>query len=120
MISSGPAAGETAGDKESMYKKIFENLQEAECFLFYEKEKEGTPELATRNFGRVFEVKKDHSKQLGIDWNTNRSPYTCKGNLFCPFSSFADNVIFEDIETGKKYHFSDPVFSLVENTSEPI
>lgn len=74
-------------------------------------------EIATRNLGEVFEVKKE-SGQLGIDWNTEKSPYTCKGNVFCPFYSFASNVIFEDAENGKKYHYSNIANNIVENTTE--
>lgn len=74
-------------------------------------------EISTRNFGQVFEVRKE-SGQLGIDWNTERSPYTCKGEVFNPFYTFANNVIFEDVETGKKYHYSNVVGRIVENTEE--
>lgn len=53
----------------------------------------------------VFTVRKENGK-LGIDWNTNHSPYICQGNTFCPFDTFAQSVIFENVLTGKKYHYS--------------
>ena len=62
-------------------------------------------EVKTRSSGVIFEVKK-HNGKLGIDYNTRRSPYTCNGEIFTPFETFASNVIFEDVETGKQYHYS--------------
>lgn len=62
-------------------------------------------EIITRNHNKIFEVKKE-SNHLGIDWNTERSPYTCKGDIFTPFETFASTVIFENVETGEDYHFS--------------
>ena len=61
-------------------------------------------EIKTRNFDKVFKVYKKNGK-LGIDWNTEKSPYTCKGEVFTPFYTFSHSVIFEDIATGEKYHF---------------
>lgn len=63
-------------------------------------------ETITRNHNKIFEVKKQGGK-LGIDWNTECSPYICKGEIFVPFERFSWSVIFEDIETGKLYHYSD-------------
>ena len=62
-------------------------------------------EIQTRHINTVFTVYEKNGK-LGIDWNTERSPYTCKGDIFTPFETFASTVIFEDVETGEKYHFS--------------
>lgn len=70
----------------------------------------GNIEVKTRNFDKIFRVYKKNGK-LGIDWNTERSPYTCKGEVFTPFETFAQAVIFEDVETGEKYHFDN-----IENT----
>lgn len=70
----------------------------------------GNVEVKTRNFDKIFRVYKKNGK-LGIDWNTERSPYTCKGEVFTPFETFAQTVIFEDVETGEKYHFDN-----IENT----
>lgn len=63
-------------------------------------------EIQTRHFNTVFTVYEKNGK-LGIDWNTERSPYTCKGDIFTPFYTFADSVIFENVETKEKYYFSD-------------
>lgn len=58
-------------------------------------------EIKTRNFDKVFKVyEKDGN--LGIDWNKE---------TFTPLYTFASSVIFEDVETGEKYHFSN-----IENT----
>lgn len=62
-------------------------------------------EIQTRHKDTVFEVYEKNGKQ-GIDWNTERSPYTCKGDIFTPFYTFADSVVFENVENGKLYHFS--------------
>ncbi len=68
-------------------------------------------EVKTRSSGVIFKVKK-HNGRLGIDYNTRRSPYTCKGETFTPFETFASNVIFEDVGTGKQYHYSNITGSL--------
>lgn len=62
-------------------------------------------EIKSRNFDKIFLVYEQNGK-LGIDWNTERSPYTCKGEIFTPFETFANTVVFENVETGKKFHFS--------------
>jgi len=62
-------------------------------------------EIKTRIYNKVFRVYKKNGK-LGIDYNTERSPYTCKGDVFTPFETFAQSVIFENIETGEFFHFS--------------
>lgn len=61
--------------------------------------------IQTRHVDTVFTVYEKNGK-LGIDWNTERNPYTCKGDVFTPFETFANTVIFENVETGKKYCFS--------------
>lgn len=62
-------------------------------------------EIITRQHNRIFEVKNQGGK-LGIDYNTECSPYTCHGEIFTPFDTFAQKVIFEDVDTGKIYHYS--------------
>lgn len=62
-------------------------------------------EIKTNNYDKVFTVYEKNGN-LGIDWNTTRSPYTCRGDIFTPFYTFADSVIFENVETGEKFYFS--------------
>lgn len=61
-------------------------------------------EFKTRKSGIIYEVKKQGGK-IGIDFNTGKSLYTCHGDIFTPFETFAQSVIFEDVDTKKKYHF---------------
>lgn len=62
-------------------------------------------EIKTRNYDKVFPVYEKNGK-LGIDYNTERSSYTYMGDVFTPFEAFAQSVIFENIETGELFHFS--------------
>lgn len=62
-------------------------------------------EIQTRNYSKVFHVYEKAGK-LGIDWNTEKLPYSCNGEIFAPFETFAPSVIFENIETGELFHFS--------------
>ena len=62
-------------------------------------------EIQTRHINTVFTVYEKNGK-LGIDWNTERSPYTCRGDIFTPFETFASTVIFENVETREKFYFS--------------
>ena len=62
-------------------------------------------EIKTRNYGTVFTVKEVNGK-LGIDWNTEKSPTTCNGEVFTPFETFAPTVLFENIENEKTYYWS--------------
>lgn len=62
-------------------------------------------EIRTRNYDKTFCVYEKNGK-LGIDWNTEKSPYTCKGDVFTPFETFAQSVIFENAETKELFHFS--------------
>ena len=80
------------------------------CFVKHE-------EIKTNNFDKVFTVCKKGGK-LGIDWNTNRSPYTCNGDIFTPFNTFATTVIFEDIENGRQYYFDNITNNLKEYKGE--
>lgn len=70
-------------------------------------------EIKTRNYGTVFTVYEKNGN-LGIDWNTNKSPTTSNGDVFVPFESFSYTVIFENVETEKKYHWSNTEDRIVE------
>lgn len=72
-------------------------------------------EFETRQSGMIYEVKKQGEK-MGIDFNTSKSPYTCNGDVFTPFETFAQRVIFEDVDTKKKYHFDNLTNSIKEVT----
>lgn len=61
-------------------------------------------EIITRHFGDVFTVRRE-SGRLGIDWSTEHSPYTSRGEVFSPFSTFAPSVIFEQIGTGYNFYW---------------
>lgn len=67
----------------------------------------GKSEIKTRNHGRIFQVKKQNRK-YGIDWN----------EVFTPFDAFSHSVIFEDVENGKRYHYSNIAENLVELKEE--
>jgi len=62
-------------------------------------------EIKTGDTGKVFTVKKEGG-ELGFDGNTNRSPYTCRGELFTPFAAYAWSVIFRDEDTSHLYRYS--------------
>lgn len=62
-------------------------------------------EFGTGYTGKTFTVKKECGR-LGFDGNINRSPYTCRGELFTPFYSYASSVIFRDEDTGHLYRYS--------------
>lgn len=62
-------------------------------------------EIKTRNFDKIFRVCEKDGR-LGIDWNTEKSPYICKGEVFTPFETFASTVIFENVKTEELYYFS--------------
>ncbi|MBO5100574.1 MAG: hypothetical protein J6B63_04620 [Treponema sp.] len=53
-------------------------------------------EIKTRHFDKIFKVYEKNGK-LGIDWNTERNPLTCDGNVFVPLEVFADTVVFEKV-----------------------
>ena len=46
--------------------------------------------------------------------NTEKLPTTCNGEVFAPFETFAPTVIFENVENGKKYHWSNAENGIVE------
>lgn len=70
-------------------------------------------EIKTRNYGSAFIVKEVGGK-LGIDWNTEKSPTTCDGEVFTPFETFASEVIFENVKNGEKHHWSNTENRIVE------
>lgn len=72
---------------------------------FYDYNYSDHKEIKTRIFDKVFRVYEKDGK-LGFDYNTERNPYTCKGEIFTPFETFASTVVFENVETGENYHFS--------------
>lgn len=72
---------------------------------FYNHDYSDHREIKTRISDNVFRVYKKDGK-LGFDGNPERSPYTCKGDVFTPFSVYASSVIFENVETGAGYYFS--------------
>ena len=44
--------------------------------------------------------------RLGIDYNTSRSPYTSRGEVFVPLASFSGSTVgFKNVETGEVYHY---------------
>lgn len=68
-------------------------------------------EIQTNNIGKIFKVYKKNGK-LGIDWRNSCN----HGDAFVPFEGFAYTVIFEDVETGTKYHM-DNVHNKIEQVS---
>lgn len=70
-------------------------------------------EIKTRNYDKIFVVHEKNGK-LGINWNTEKSPYTCNREVFAPFETFSFSVIFENVENGKKYHWSNTENRIVE------
>ena len=62
---------------------------------------EDTPE----GYRKVFEVKTVDGKQ-GFDGNESRSQFTCHGELFTPFATYAWTVIFRDEDTKQLYRYS--------------
>lgn len=70
-------------------------------------------EIKTRSYDKVFVVCEENGK-LGINWNTEKSLYTCHGEVFTPFETFSYSVIFENVENGKKYHWSNVENRIVE------
>lgn len=61
-------------------------------------------EIKTRQFDKVFTIYEKNGK-LGVDWNIEKSPYSFNDDIFTPLETFSQTVIFENIETGKKFHF---------------
>ncbi len=61
-------------------------------------------EIKTRQHGKVFTVYKKNGK-LGIDWNTERNSFSFNDDDFTPFETFSHTVIFENVETGERFHF---------------
>lgn len=48
----------------------------------------------------------ENGGRLGIDYNTSRSPYTSRGEVFVPLASFSGSTVgFKNVETGEVYHY---------------
>lgn len=64
-------------------------------------------EIKTRNHDMVSAVKKDPATgRLGIDWNTDENPSLCDGRKCVPFQCFSWTVLFENVETGRIWHYN--------------
>lgn len=61
-------------------------------------------EIKTRNFDRLFTVYEKNGK-LGIDWNTEHNQCISNGDEFTQFETFSHTVVFENVVTGKRFHF---------------
>ena len=64
-------------------------------------------EITTRNGNKVFTVCEKDGK-TGIEWIKNE---------FAPFETFAQSVIFENVETGERFHFNN-IKNVIEKVSE--
>lgn len=62
-------------------------------------------EIKTRIRDKVFVVREKNGK-LGVDYNTESKQATSNGDEFVPFESFASAVVFENVDTGEQYHYS--------------
>ena len=52
--------------------------------------------------------------RLGIDYNTSRSPYTSRGDLFVPLEGFSGTTVgFENIDTGEMFHYDNITESVI-------
>jgi hypothetical protein len=71
-------------------------------------------EIKTRQYEKVFTVYEKNGK-LGIDWNTEYSPYICKSDEFTPIETFSHTVIFENVETSERFHF-DTISNSIQKT----
>lgn len=63
-----------------------------------------TEDTPKKYAGQVYEVKTVNGKQ-GIDGNPEQNPYTCRGNIFTPFSIYAWTIIFKAEDTGRLYRY---------------
>jgi hypothetical protein len=61
-------------------------------------------EIKTRQFDKVFTVYEKRGR-IGIDWNTERNPFSFNDDDFTPFETFSHTVIFENVENGELFHF---------------
>lgn len=60
-------------------------------------------EIIYSKYDENFEVARVGGR-LGLHWNTTRQSSSTE--TFLPFSAFAPSVVFEETETGKRYHYS--------------
>lgn len=62
---------------------------------------------------------REKNGRLGIDYNTEHSPYTSRGDVFVPLSSFSGTTVcFENMETGEVFHYDNVTESVVEGLPE--
>lgn len=110
-------AGDT--EKESGYGKG--SIMKANDKIkvhFYNHDYSDYREIKTKNYDKVFEVYEKNGK-LGIDWNTDKSPYDCKGEVFTPFDTFAQRVIFENVDTGERFRFDNIKNGVIKVSDSP-
>ena len=70
-------------------------------------------EIKTLDFNTAYTVCEKNGK-LGINYNTERKQTTSDGDVFVPFESFSYTVVFENVENGKKYYWSNAENAIVE------
>lgn len=76
-------------------------------------------EIKTDNTGKIYEVKTINGKQ-GIDGNERKSPTTCNGEIFTPFTVYSHSVIFKDVKTGNTYRMNSCTNTLEETIENGI
>lgn len=70
-------------------------------------------EIKTLDSNTAYTVCEKNGK-LGINYNTERKQTTSDGDVFVPFESFSYTVVFENVENGKKYYWSNAENAIVE------
>lgn len=70
-------------------------------------------EIKTLDSNTAYTVCEKNGK-LGINYNTERKQTTSDGDVFVPFKSFSYTVVFENVENGKKYYWSNAENAIVE------
>ena len=70
-------------------------------------------EIKTLDSNTVYTVCEKNGK-LGINYNTERKQTTSDGDVFVPFESFSYTVVFENVENGKNYYWSNAENAIVE------
>ena len=76
-------------------------------------------EIKTRGYGQVLTVTK-HPKtgKLCIDWGRFLAPSDPLSKDLIPLTGFAWTVVFENVETGKLYHYNTLADSVIELAPE--
>lgn len=70
-------------------------------------------EIQTRNKDEVYTIYKKNGN-LGIDWNTEKKQTTSNGDAFVSLNNFSFDVVFENVDTRKKYHWCNAENKIVE------